>query len=181
MSFPAYYTAGTGAALPRSGPNHVSISPYGPFRGADGAEIFLAVQNAREWAAFCTRVLERPALADDPRFRTNALRLQNRSALRAEIEAIFATLPRGTIVRRLDEAQIANAGMNSVEAFLTHPQLVERDRWRAVASEAGALRTLLPPVNMEGVEPVLGAVPALGQHTRAILGELGFDEGLLGS
>ncbi|MBM3819269.1 MAG: CoA transferase [Acidimicrobiia bacterium] len=173
MSFPAYYTAG-GSTLPRSGPNHVSIAPYGPFRGADGGELFLAVQNAREWTAFCARVLERPDMAEDPRFRTNAQRLQNRDALRAEIEAIFAALPPDTIAARLDDARIAHARMHSVEEFLTHPQLTARNRWRDTASEAGTLRTLLPPVHTDGVEPVVGAVPALGEHTRAILAELGF-------
>jgi crotonobetainyl-CoA:carnitine CoA-transferase CaiB-like acyl-CoA transferase len=180
MSFPAYYTSG-GSPLPRSGPHHVSIAPYGPFRGAEGAEIFLAVQNAREWTAFCARVLQRPELAEDPRFRTNALRLQNRDALRAEIETIFASLSRDTIVLRLDEAQIAHARMNSVAEFLTHPQLTARDRWRDTASEAGPLRTLLPPVNMDGIEPVIGAVPELGQHTRAILAELGFTDPVIDS
>jgi crotonobetainyl-CoA:carnitine CoA-transferase CaiB-like acyl-CoA transferase len=178
MSFPAYYTSG-GSTLPRSGPNHVSIAPYGPFRGAEGAEIFLAVQNAREWTAFCARVLQRADIAADARFRTNARRLQNRDALRAEIETIFAALPRDTIVARLDEAQIAKARMNSMEEFLAHPQLTARGRWRDTASEAGTLRTLLPPVNIEGIEPAIGTVPSLGQHTRAILAELGFTERII--
>jgi itaconate CoA-transferase len=180
MSFPAYYTAGTGAALPRSGPNHVSIAPYGPFRSADGAEIFLAVQNAREWSAFCATVLQRPELAGDERFSTNAERLRHRPALHAAIDAVFATLPRETILARLEEAQIASGRMHSVAELLEHPQLTARNRWRETQSEAGSIRTLLPPVNIEGVEPVMGAVPSLGQHTHAILKELGFDEGLLG-
>ena len=176
MSFPAYYTAGTGAALARSGPNHVSIAPYGPFRSADGAEIFLAVQNAREWTAFCAQVLRRPELAGDSRFNTNARRLSNREALRTAIEAVFVTLSRETILARLGEAQIAHARMNSVAEFLEHPQLTARNRWRDTESEAGSIRTLLPPVRIEGVEPAMGAVPSLGEHTRAILRELGFDE-----
>jgi len=175
MSFPAYYTAGTGAALPRSGPNHVSIAPYGPFRGADGAEIFLAVQNAREWTAFCATVLQQPELAGDERFSTNALRVRHRPALHAAIDAVFSTLSRETILSRLEAAQIASGRMNSVQEFLDHPQLTARNRWRETESEAGSIRTLLPPVNIEGVEPVMGAVPSLGEHTRAILGELGFD------
>ena len=181
MSFPAYYTAGTGAALPRSGPNHVSIAPYGPFRSADGAEIFLAVQNAREWSAFCATVLQRPELAGDERFSTNAERLRHRPALHAAIDAVFAALRRETILARLEEAQIASGRMRSVGEFLEHPQLTARNRWRETQSQAGSIRTLLPPVNIEGVEPVIGAVPSLGQHTHAILEELGFDEGLLGS
>jgi crotonobetainyl-CoA:carnitine CoA-transferase CaiB-like acyl-CoA transferase len=175
MSFPAYYTAYGGAPPPRSGPNHVSIAPYGPFRARGGAEIFLAVQNAREWARFCAQVLQRPELADDPRFSSNALRLQNRAELRAAIESIFGEMGEETIRRRLDEAQIAHAHMNSVGEFLDHPQLTERSRWRDIDSEAGTIRSLLPPVTMEGVEPVMGAVPALGEHSGAILRELGFE------
>jgi crotonobetainyl-CoA:carnitine CoA-transferase CaiB-like acyl-CoA transferase len=175
MSFPAYYTAYSGTALPRSGPNHVSIAPYGPFRTNGGGEIFLAVQNAREWTRFCERVLQKPEAAEDERFRTNAVRLQNRAALHALIEAVFAGLNEDTVLKRLDEAQIASGRMNSVAELVEHPQLTERRRWREVDSEAGRLRTLLPPVSIEGVDPVMGAVPALGEHSSAILQELGFD------
>lgn len=175
MAFPAYHTAYGGTPPPRSGPNHATIAPYGPFRSAEGAEIFLAVQNAAEWERFCAQVLERPELAEDERFSTNALRVRNRLALQAVIAAVLAHLSRDTIVARLEEAQIANARMNSVDEFITHPQLTARHRWRDIDSEAGSLRALLPPVDMEGVDPVMGAVPALGQHSHAILGELGFD------
>jgi crotonobetainyl-CoA:carnitine CoA-transferase CaiB-like acyl-CoA transferase len=179
MSFPAYHTAYGGSPLPRSGANHASIAPYGPFRSADGGEIFLAVQNAREWTRFCARVLERPELETDERFSTNALRVRNRPALHAAIESVFAQLPQDTIQRRLDHAQIANGRMNSVDEFIRHPQLTARDRWREIDSEAGAVRALLPPVDLSGVDAVMGAVPALGQHNRAILGELGFDAGTI--
>jgi crotonobetainyl-CoA:carnitine CoA-transferase CaiB-like acyl-CoA transferase len=175
MSFPAYYTAYGGTPPPRSGPNHVSIAPYGPFRASGGAEIFLAVQNPREWTRFCETVLQRPEAADDERFQTNALRLQNRAALHALIESVFAELSQETVVKRLNDAGIASGRMNSVAEFLEHPQLTERHRWREIDSEAGPLRSLLPPVTMEGVEPVMGAVPALGEHSCAILRELGFD------
>lgn len=175
MAFPAYHTAYGGTPPPRSGPNHATIAPYGPFRSAEGAEIFLAVQNAAEWERFCAQVLQRPELAEDERFSTNALRVRNRLALQVVIDAVLAHLSRDTIVARLEEAQIANARMNSVGEFITHPQLTARDRWRDIDSEAGSLRALLPPVDMEGVDPVMGAVPALGQHSHAILGELGFD------
>lgn len=177
MSFPAYYTAYGGASLPRSGPHHVSIAPYGPFRTKGGAEIFLAVQNAREWTRFCERVLEQPAAATDERFRTNALRLQHRAALHGLVESVFAELDEETVLARLDDAQIASGRLNPVAGLLEHPQLAARQRWREVDSEAGRLRSLLPPITMEGVEPVMGAVPALGEHGRAILQELGFDSG----
>jgi crotonobetainyl-CoA:carnitine CoA-transferase CaiB-like acyl-CoA transferase len=175
MGFPMYHTAYTGRELRRSGPNHVSIAPYGPFRGADG-HVYLAVQNAREWTRFCAQVLGRPAVEDDERFRTNELRLQHREALRAVIEETFATLTAEEIEAKLEGAQIAHARMNSVREVIDHPQLTARSRWTEIGSEAGPLRALPPPVAIEGVDPVMGAVPALGQHTSAILQELGFTD-----
>jgi itaconate CoA-transferase len=174
MSFPAYYTAYTGQALPRSGPNHVSIAPYGPFRTAD-AQVFLAVQNAREWNRFCTDVLQLPEVTDDPSFRTNQLRTANREALHAIINQVLRELPTDTLVDRLERAAIAYSRMNSVAEFLDHPQLITRGRWQEIESEAGPVRALKPPVLIDGINPVMGRVPALGEHTRAILEELGFD------
>ena len=174
MGFPLYHTAYTGEELRRSGPNHMSIAPYGPFRAADG-HVYLAIQNAREWGRFCADVLGGGEIADDERFRTNERRVQHRAALHALIEDVFARLPLEDVIRRLEGAQIAYARMNSVGEFLDHPQLASRGRWTEIGSEAGPLRALRPPVIMEGVEPVMGAVPALGEHTGAILEELGFD------
>ena len=173
MGFPMYHTAYTGTELRRSGPNHVSIAPYGPFRSADG-HIYLAVQNTREWTRFCVQVLGQPAIENDQRFRTNELRVQNRDALRTVIEDVFSTLKSHEIVANLDAAQIAYARMNSVHELIEHPQLTARGRWTEIGSEVGPLRALPPPAALEGVDPVMGDVPALGQHTSSILQELGF-------
>jgi itaconate CoA-transferase len=171
MSHAAYYTAYSGASPRRTGAEHASIAPYGPIRAADG-EVFVAVQNAREWARFCAGVLAWPELEHDDRFRTNALRVANRNALRLAIESTLGPLALADIIVRLDAAGIAYARMNSVAEYLQHPQMIERDVWREIDSPAGALRAATPPVRMAGVDPVMGAVPALGQHTDLILGEL---------
>jgi itaconate CoA-transferase len=173
MAQPALFTGYGGTPLPRDGANHASIAPYGPFRAGDGGHIALGVQNAREWARFCAEVLRRPELADDERFRTNSLRVRNRPALHEAIESAFAALSTSEVIERLEVARIAWARMNSVAEFLVHPQLTERDRWRDIGSPAGPLRATIPPVRMDDVEPVMGNVPALGQHTDAILDELG--------
>jgi itaconate CoA-transferase len=175
MGFPMYHTAYSGRSLPRSGPNHASIAPYGPFGSADGRHVILAVQNAREWARFCADVLERPDLAEDERYRTNEQRVRHRPALHAVIDEVFTRLSLEEVIGRLETAGIAYGRMNSVPEFLDHPQLAERGRWTEIDSEVGSLRALRPPVEMEGVEPVMGPVPALSQHTEAILGELGID------
>jgi itaconate CoA-transferase len=175
MSAPAYYTAYGGVEPPRSGAAHATIAPYELFTSSDGMEIYLAIQNAREWKRFCAEVLDRPAVADDPRFSSNALRVQHRDALHAVIAAVCARISGAEMVGRLQSAGIAYARRNSVHEFLDHPQLATRDRWRDVGSPAGPVRALKPPVQMGGVDPVMGDIPALGQHTQRILEELGFD------
>jgi crotonobetainyl-CoA:carnitine CoA-transferase CaiB-like acyl-CoA transferase len=176
MGFAAYYTKYGGTAPARTGASHASIAPYGPFEASDGRRIFLGIQNAREWSRFCSEVLGRPALADDERFRTNPLRVANRAVLHEAIASVFFKLASHAIVERLEAARIAYASMNSMAEFLEHPQLRDRDCWRDVDSPAGTVRALVPPVRMTGVDPVMGAIPALGQHTESILRELSFDE-----
>jgi crotonobetainyl-CoA:carnitine CoA-transferase CaiB-like acyl-CoA transferase len=177
MGAPMYYTAYGGSEPPRSGAAHATIAPYELFVGSDGTEIYLAIQNAREWTRFCEEVLGRAELAADPRFATNALRVSNRAVLRGIIENLFVELAADDILDRLERAGIACARRNSVSGFVAHPQLAERDCWRMIESPAGPLRALRPPVRVDGVDPAMGAVPSLGQHTRQILEELGFDPG----
>ena len=177
MQHAAYYTAYGGSAPRRSGADHASIAPYGPIRAADGDEVYLGVQNAREWTSLCANVLRRPELADDERFATNPARVRNRDALRQTMESALAGLSAEQLIDRLESAHIAYARMNSIEKYLAHPQLAGRRR--EIGSPAGALSAVLPPLRISGVEPVMGDVPALGQHTDAILGELGVDRGTI--
>jgi crotonobetainyl-CoA:carnitine CoA-transferase CaiB-like acyl-CoA transferase len=172
MGQPAYFAAYGGGPPPRSGANHASIAPYGPFRTADDGSVYLGIQNDREWTRFCRVVLGRGDLADDQRFATNSLRVASRVALHDVIESAFAALTAAEVVTRLESAGIACARMNSVGEFLDHPQLADRDVWRHIGSPSGPLRAMIPPVRMEDVEPAMGDVPALGQHTDAILEEL---------
>ena len=174
MTAPAYYAGYGGSPPPRTGAHHASIAPYGPFAASDGRQIFLAIQNAREWRRFCADILGDAALADDGRFRTNALRVQHRPALHAIVGAAIGARPSAAIEERLESAGIAWADMNTVDRFLEHPQLTARDCWREVASEKGAVRALVPPARIDGVQPAMGAIPSLGQHSEAILTELGF-------
>lgn len=174
MSAPAAYADYGGTAPARSGAHHASIAPYGPVPTADGQTVYLAVQNAAEWKRLCAEVLGEPALVADARFATNPLRVTNRAALDAVIHPITQHLSATALIARLEAAQIAYARMNSVEEFVAHPQLTSRARWREVPSPAGPVRALAPPVRIEGAQPRMEAIPALGQHTDAILDELGF-------
>ncbi len=177
MSHPMYLTAYGGAQPGRYGASHASIAPYGPFTAGDGAAVNLAVQNEREWVMFCEIVLRRPQVAADPRFSSAGTRVEHRNELHAAIDEVFSQLTAAEVVARLDDAQIANARMNSVKEFIDHPQLAARDRWREIESPVGPLRALLPPVEMSGLDYAMGPIPALGSHTESILTELGYDGG----
>jgi len=176
MGFPAYFTAYGGSAPPRSGAYHATIVPYGPFKAGDGGTVFLSVQNELEFGRFCDRVLKNTSLKKDPRFSSGPARLQNREAMHAEIDRVFSKITSSEVVQRLEAADIANARLNDMKEFWAHPQLAARERWVKVESPAGEIDALKPPFNLDGMEPRMDAVPALGEHTRAILAELGFDE-----
>ena len=173
MSYPLYY-AFQGAPPPaRTGASHATIYPYGPFPAGDGKTVMLGLQNDREWAVFCKSVLQRPDLANDARFSTNAKRSSARTDLRRIIIDAFAGLTAEQVVQRLDRAQIANAQVNDMHAVWEHAQLKARKRWREVDTPAGRVPALLPPGSWENGDPRMDAVPALGQHTASILTELG--------
>jgi itaconate CoA-transferase len=174
MSYASYYTSG-GSAPPRTGASHATIAPYGPVQTGDNKTVYLGLQNEREWKRFCEEVLQIPQLSSDPRFDSNAGRVQNREQLVRAMQEVFQKLSAAEIIARLEAAQIANARMNTVQEFVNHPQLEARKRWSEVDSPVGRLPALLPPVTMENVDIAMNAIPALGQHTEAILDELGFD------
>ncbi|HEX9181846.1 MAG TPA: CaiB/BaiF CoA-transferase family protein [Burkholderiales bacterium] len=174
MGFPAYFAAYGGTPPPRSGAYHATIVPYGPFRAGDGRTVFLSIQNEREFARFCDKVLGDAALAKDPRFASGPARMQNREAMHAAVEKVFATLTAAQVVERLEAAGIANARLNTMQEYWDHPQLAARGRWREVVTSAGPIRATKPPFNLSDFEPRMEAVPALGAHSRPVLAELGY-------
>ncbi len=176
MGYPLYYAYQGAAPPPRSAAAHATIYPYGPFAAGDGGTVMLGLQNEREWQLFCGVVLAQPALAKDPRFDSNARRNANRDALEAIILNTFARLSTAQVLAKLDEAQIANARMNTMAGVWAHPQLQARERWRTVATPAGSIAALLPPGRISSFDYRMDAVPAVGQHTQAILRELGQGE-----
>jgi itaconate CoA-transferase len=176
MSFPLYY-AYDGAAPPvRAGASHATIYPYGPFPAGDGKIVMLGLQNEREWAVFCDKVLEQPDLKTDPRFSSSPRRSTARKELYLIIAEAFSKLGAEQIVRRLDDAQIGNARMNDMHEVWDHAQLRARGRWMDVDTPVGKVRAMLPPGVPDSFEPRMDPIPAIGQHTDAILGELGYDK-----
>jgi itaconate CoA-transferase len=176
MGFPAYFTHYGGTPPPRSGAFHATIVPYGPFEAGDGETVFLSIQNEREFARFCETVLGNPQLARDPRYASGPARRDNREALHAEIARVFSRLTAAQVIERLEASDVANARLNSMEQFWSHPQLAARNRWIPVGTSAGQIQALKPPLNMDCFEPRMDAVPALGAHTRPLLAELGYSE-----
>ncbi len=174
MGYPLYYAHFGGTAPPRSGPDHATIVPYGRFRAGDGKSVMLGVQNEREWASFCDKVLGQPGLAADPRYDNNMKRNERRSELVALIEKTFSTLTTDQLVAKLDAAGIANACVNAPGEVWKHAQFKARERWRDIESPVGMLPALLPPVTLSGADARMDAIPDIGEHTGKILTELGY-------
>jgi len=176
MGHPIYTTAYSGRPPRRSGPRHPTIAPYGPVHTADGDTVLISVQNEREWRNLCAGVLERLDLADDPRFNTGIRRVENRPALEAEIDAIVASMSTDEFERRLDTCAIAYGRIREVQGVIEHPQLRARKRWRTVDSPAGEITALVPPATIDGIEYRFDPIPAVGEHSEAILRELGYTD-----
>ncbi len=176
MGFPMYYAYDGAPPPPRSGASHATIYPYGPFEAGDGKAVMLGLQNEREWKAFCEHVLLRASLADDPLYASNALRNENRAALRALILQEFAQLTAAQVIERLERAKIANAQVNTMADLWSHPQLKARDRLGRVDTPVGPIAALVPPGRNNSFDYRMDPIPAVGQHTQAILRELGRGE-----
>jgi len=172
MGYPLYYAYEGAAPPPRTAASHASIYPYGPFAAGDGGTVMLGLQNEREWALFCEKVLLQPALAQDARFDANARRNENRAALRALILEAFAALSSAQVIERLELAGIANARMNDMAGLWAHPQLAARQVWREVGTPQGTVPAMLPPARSNRYAPRMDAVPAVGEHTDAVLREI---------
>ena len=175
MGYPLYY-AGYGESEPkRTGASHATIYPYGPFTAGDQKQVFMGIQNEREWVRFCENVLKDSELSQDARFSNNSNRVSNKEELKAIIDHAFEKMDSTQIIELLEDAKIANARLNTVSELMDHPQLQARNRWREVVSPVGNIKALLPPATFDEIETVMNPIPAVGEHTEAILKELGFD------
>jgi len=169
MNVPLMHHLHGNGAPARSGLSHALIAPYGAYPvGADG-HIVIAIQNNREWARFCERVLGDAALAEDGRFRDNALRVANRSGIDGLIIAAFKSHDLNSLSEVLRQAGIAFGRLNQVSDLADHPQL----RQVSVATPGGAVDLVAPPAQFAGDNGALGPVPALGEHTEAVRAEFG--------
>ena len=181
MSFPMYYAYKGAEPPPRNGASHATIYPYGPFKAGDGKTVMLGLQNEREWVQFCEIVLENPALAQDERFDRNFKRNEKRAELLEIINACFSKLSSEQLIARLEKAQIANAHLNDMAGLWKHEQLKARNRWTEVDTPNGSIAALLPPGLNDSYDYRMDPIPSVGQHTDAILKELGMSESEIAS
>ncbi len=179
MSFPLYYAFEGQSPPPRAGAAHATIYPYGPFPVGDGSNVMLGLQNEREWQVFCEKVLNQPALAKDPRYDSTSKRVANRDGLRGLIVDAFAKMTIDEVIEALEKAQIANARVNEMKDVWAHPQLKARQRWTEVQTPVGALPALLPPATSSAFDARMDPIPAIGEHTLAILKSLGVSDDII--
>jgi itaconate CoA-transferase len=176
MGYPLYYTYQGAAPPSRTGATHATIYPYGPFLAGDGKAVMFGLQNEREWISFCDKVLQMPDLGKDPSFSTNPCRTAARVELQAIIDRVFSKLTAAQIISLLDSAQIANAPVNAMSDVWEHAQLKSRERWSKVMTSVGQIPALLPPGCASRADVRMDEVPRLGEHTDAILAELGYNK-----
>lgn len=180
MGYPLYFTRYGGTRPTRAGTSHAAIAPYGAFTCGDGTQIMLAIQNEREWERFATQVLDRPGMVTDERFDRAAHRYAHRHELQEIIERAFSSLTIDDCDALLEKAAVAHSRQRDMSEIADHPQLTERHRWHDVETPAGPISMLAPPVDMSGVDPRMDPIPAVGQNSESILGELGMDAEAIG-
>jgi crotonobetainyl-CoA:carnitine CoA-transferase CaiB-like acyl-CoA transferase len=173
MGYPLTYTQHSGIEQQPLGMSSPAVAPYGAYRTGDGQTVVLGTTNDAEWQRLSRRIIEREDLADDPRFASNSSRCAHRAILDEAIGDWCAQHDLDHVQKTADAAGIGNARYNTPSEVLVHPQLTARDRWREVDTPAGPIQALLPPPVIAGFKPAMGAVPGLGQHTDAVLAELG--------
>ncbi|MEW2503352.1 MULTISPECIES: CaiB/BaiF CoA-transferase family protein [unclassified Amycolatopsis] len=174
MGYALYTQMYAGTQPARMGLSHASIAPYDAFPTRDG-QMLIGVQNDTGWRTLVTAVLDAPELADDPRFATNVARVAHRAECDAAVATRTVLWTNAELDERLAAAGVPAAQLKEVGQVVDHPQLRARDRWRKVGTEFAEIDALLPPATFADVEARMGDVPALGQHTRALLAESGVD------
>jgi crotonobetainyl-CoA:carnitine CoA-transferase CaiB-like acyl-CoA transferase len=175
MGYPLTFTRHTGVDQEPAGMGSPAVAPYGAYRTAGGQTVVLGTTNDREWQRLARDLLDRPDLAEDKRFRTNAGRVEHRALLDEAIGEWCARHDLAFVQGKADAAGIGNSRLNRPSEVVAHPPLAARDRWRAVDTPGGLIQALLPPPVIAGYDPPMGAVPALGAHTTAVLTELGLN------
>lgn len=172
MGYPLNYSLYGGSEPKRTGAQHATIYPYGPFKTGNDGTVFLAIQNEREWKKFCEDVLQRSDLTTHSLYDTNSKRVKNQESLKKEIEKVLQSEILRNIVDKLEINKIANAQLKNMEQFANHEQLIARNRWINVATPEGIIQSLLPPTAKSEEDIQNKPIPRIGEHSQDILKEL---------
>ncbi|MDT3440168.1 CaiB/BaiF CoA-transferase family protein [Pseudofrankia sp. BMG5.37] len=174
MGYQVNYTMGTGLEQEPAWVGSPAVAPYGTYPTSDGQTVVLGTTNDGEWQRLARTVLERPDLAEDPALASNAGRVAERARVDEAIAAWTGAVTLKEAQDVLDAAALGNARLNGVQDVIDHPQLAVRDRWREVPTPQGSFRAVLPPPVAASWTSPMGRVPGLGEHTEAVLAELGY-------
>src|SRR5579863_884242 len=165
-----------GEETARVGFRHHYVTPYGPFMAGDGVYVSYAVATRGDWEVFCREVIERPDFLEDPRFTTSELRRKNRVVLEKTIEEIFLQRNHGEWLARLEQSRLPYGEVRSIAQVAAHPQVAARGMVREVDSPVGRIPVTSSPLRLSDSPSRFDPIPSLGEHTEAILRELGFSE-----
>jgi itaconate CoA-transferase len=174
MGYQLTFTQHSGIDQQPLGVSSPAVAPYGAYPTRDGQTVVLGTTNDREWQRVAKETIDRPDLADDPRFASNPGRCAHREVLDEAIGSWCAEHDLAEIQKIADDAGIGNSRYNVPSEVLVHPHLTARDRWRTVRTPKGDIQALRPPPVIAGFEQPMGAVPGLGEHTDAVLTEIGY-------
>ncbi|MGX1811186.1 CaiB/BaiF CoA transferase family protein [Nocardia sp. NPDC055321] len=174
MGYALTYTRHTGIDQQPLGMSSPAVAPYGAFATADGQTVVLGTTNDREWQRLARELVERPDLAENPRYTTNSDRVRWRAELDEVLAQWCARHELDDIQARADAAGIGNSRYNTPAEVVAHPHLSARERWREIDTPAGPVTALLPPPVLAEFPAPMGAVPDLGEHTDGVLAELGY-------
>jgi itaconate CoA-transferase len=173
--FPHHYWH-KGEEPARVGMRHHYIVPYGPYLAGDGVYVSLAVATPQDWEVFCRKVIQRPDLLEDPRFKTAPDRRKNRAVLEEMVEKIFLEQSHEEWLRRLREAELPHGKLNGIGEVLAHPQVMARKMIREMESPVGRVPVVGSPLRLSDSPARFDPIPALGEDTEPILRELGYGD-----
>ncbi|MGN6472344.1 MAG: CaiB/BaiF CoA transferase family protein [Mycobacteriales bacterium] len=173
MSWAYHQARATGADPQPRGMSSPVVSPYGAFVTKDEQTLGIGTTNDGEWKRLATQVLSRPDLAADPRYATNADRIERRADLDDVIAEWAAATTFADASAAAEAAGIGWARYNTPLEVLDHPHLAARHRWVDTPAPGTTFKSLRPPADSPGWDWQVGAVPALGEHTDAIRAEFG--------
>lgn len=175
MGYPLTWIRFTGTDQQPAGLASPAVAPYGGYPTKDGRTVVLGTTNDGEWQRLSRQLLGRDDLADDPRYARNDDRVAARAELDEQVAAWTSQLTLEEVQQQADAAGIGNAVYRTPLEVLDHPHFAARGRWQDVQTPVGPVKGLLPPMLFDGEALPAGPVPGLGEHTDAILRELGID------